>query len=1018
MHRSICLLSLMSFASSLFAQTDPTVALRDNTPTVHAFTNVRIVTAPGSFIASGTVVIRKGVVEAVGATVAIPPDARVWNLQGRTLYPGFIDLASTYGMPQPAAGRGAPGSTPEPTATGPLSWNQKTFSHVNGADEFRPDPKTAEKLRSQGFVAVLTRPTQGIFRGTSALVTVGDGAAREVVIRSSVSQHVSLSQTGSFLSGYPNSLMGTIAHVRQTFSDADWYRRAWEAYEKDPSLSRPETNASLEALLGAARGTQPVVIDASDELNLLRAARIQKEFGLKGWINGSGSEFRRLDAVAATKLPVVVPLNFPEAPAVQSPEEALAVTLEDMRMWDAAPENPARLVKAGAVIALTSEQLKDAGSFLAQARKSVERGLSPDAALAALTSTPARLLGMERRLGTIAKGASASFVITDGDMFGEKTKIEEVWIDGKRYEVKPPPDVDVRGTWSMTVSADAGQTGTLTLKGEIDKPSGSVIWRGKELTAGNLTYSSDRITFTVPGDSLNLPGLMRMSGTVIGTEIRGTGERGDGMPFSWSATRSKPFASELDTLKPKKPEMASFADVFPLGAYGRPALPEQSSNVLITNATVWTMGKQGRIENADVLVSKGKIASIGKGLKAPAGAVTIDGTGKHVTPGLIDAHSHTAVSGSVNEGGQAITCEVRIADVIDPDDIWIYRQLAGGTTMANVLHGSANPIGGQNAVLKWRWGSLPDDLVMREAPAGVKFALGENVKRSHFTQPGQPPRFPRTRMGVEQLIRDRFQAAKEYERAWKNWEKSKKGTPPRRDLELDALVEIVNGTRLIHAHSYRQDEIVALIRVAEEFGIRIATLQHILEGYKVADVIAKHGAGASGFSDWWSYKWEAYEAIPGALPLMHKQGVLISYNSDDSQLATRLNWEASKGIEFGLSEEEVLAAVTINPARQLRIDKYVGSLEAGKDADIAVWSGNPLSTSSKCVQTWVDGRRMFDIDEDLALQKQAGSERATLIQKILKEKKSGPSPRGAPPTLRRPNEVYLQSCSSEENDHE
>lgn len=1020
MHRLICAISLTLFASSLFGQTDPTAALRDNTPTVHAFTNVRIVTAPGSVIASGTVVIRKGIVEAAGANVAVPADARIWDLPGRTIYPGFIDLASSYGMPQasPGGARGPLGSTPEPTATGPLSWNQKTLSHVSGAEQFRPDPKAAEKLRSQGFVAVLTRSTQGIFRGSSALVTVGDGAAREVVIRSSVSQHVTLSQTGSFLSGYPNSLMGTIAHVRQTFSDADWYRRAWEAYDKDPSLPRPETNASLEALLGAVRGSQTVVIDASDELDFLRAARIQKEFGLKGWINGSGSEFRRLDAVAATKLPVVVPLNFPEAPAVQSPEEALAVTLEDMRMWDVAPENPARLVKAGTVVALTSDQLKDAGSFLVQARKAVERGLTPDAALAALTSTPARLLGIERRLGLIAKGAAASFVVTDGDLFGEKTKVEEVWIDGKRYEVKPPPDVDVRGTWSMTVSIDAGQTGTLTLKGEVDKPTGSVSWRGKELTAGNLTYTSGRIAFTVPGDSLRLPGLMRMSGTVSGSEIHGTGERGDGMPFSWSASRSKPFATEPDTSKPKKPEMASFADVFPLGAFGRPSLPEQAAHVLITNATVWTMGKQGRLENADVLVSKGKIVSVGKGLKAPSGAMTIDGTDKHVTPGLIDAHSHTAVSGSVNEGGQVITCEVRIADVIDPDDIWIYRQLAGGTTMANVLHGSANPIGGQNAVLKWRWGALPEELVMREAPAGVKFALGENVKRSHFTQPGVSPRYPRTRMGVEQLIRDRFQAAKEYERAWKDWEKSKKGIPPRRDLELDALVEIVNGTRLIHAHSYRQDEILMLIRVAEDFGIRIATLQHILEGYKVADVIAKHGAGASGFSDWWSYKWEAYEAIPGALPLMHKQGVLISYNSDDSQLATRLNWEAAKGIEFGLSEEEVLAAVTINPARQLRIDKYVGSLEAGKDADIAVWSGNPLSTASKCVQTWVDGRRMFDIDEDQTLQKKAAAERAELIQKILKEKKSGPSPGSAPPTLRRPSEVYLQSCSSEENGHE
>ena len=1004
---------LVSLPIVTFAQTSPTVGLRDNTPTVHAFTGARIVTAPGKVIPNGTLVIRKGVIEAVGEKVAIPADARVWDLKGLTVYPGLIELSSTYGMmaaPTTTPGGPPASAQPQQSPSGPLSWNAKTFSHLRADEEFRPDAKTAEKLRSQGFVLALTRTTQGIFRGSSALVNLGDGAARDLVVRGNVAQHIALVATGSFLGGYPNSLMGTIAHVRQTFIDADWYQRAQEAYSKNPSgLKRPETNASLAALVDASQGRQPVVFDATDEYNLLRAAKIGREFKLNMWINGSGKEFRRLDAVKATNLAVVVPVNFPEAPAVQSPEEAMNVTLETLLEWDESPENPGRLAKAGVTIALTADQLKDVGTFLAQVRKAIERGLGDEAALAAVTTTPAKITGIDKQYGTLEPGKVASFVITDGDLFAEKTKVREVWIDGRPYDVKPAPDVDVRGMWNVTVSNDPRAVRSATIKGDAEKPAMEVTWDEKKLAAGNIAYSAGRFSFTLPGDSIGAPGLIRLSGAVTENEMNGVGERGDGKSFTWLAKRQSPPSAEPDTSKPKKPEMASFADVYPLGEFGRPSLPEQPANVLITNATVWTMGKRGRMENTDVLISKGKIAAVGKGLKAPSGAVTIDGTGKHVTPGLIDSHSHQAVSGSVNEGGQAITPEVRIADVLDADDIWIYRQLAGGTVAANVLHGSANPIGGQNAVVKWRWGALPDELLVAGAPEGVKFALGENVKQSHFGSGGQPSqRYPHTRMGVEQLIRDRFRAALEYEREWKSWDKS--GIPPHRDLELEAILEMVKGTRLIHAHSYRQDEILALIRVCEEFGIRIASLQHILEGYKVADAIAKHGAAAAGFSDWWTYKWEAYEAIPGNIPLMHKQGILVSYNSDDAQLATRLNWEAAKGVEFGMTEEEALAAVTINSAKLLGIDKSMGSLESGKDADIAVWNGNPLSTKTKCVQTWVDGRKYFDVDEDRALEQTALNERAVLIQKILKDKKPATSPPSGVPAMRRPNEIYLHSC--------
>ncbi len=358
--------------------------------------------------------------------------------------------------------------------------------------------------------------------------------------------------------------------------------------------------------------------------------------------------------------------------------------------------------------------------------------------------------------------------------------------------------------------------------------------------------------------------------------------------------------------------------------------------------------------------------------------------GKHVTPGLIDCHSHIATDGGVNESGQTVTAEVRIGDFVDSEDINIYRHLAGGVTTINILHGSANTIGGQNQVIKLRWGALPDAMRFAEAPAGIKFALGENVKQSNwgdrFTQ-----RYPQTRMGVEQLLRSTFEAAREYSQRWAEYRRRQQGPPPRVDLELEAVAEVLRGERLVHCHSYRQDEILALLRICEEFGVRVATLQHILEGYKVADEIARHGAGGSSFSDWWAYKFEVYDAIPYNGALMHRAGVVVSFNSDSAELARRLNTEAAKAIKYGgLSENEALQFVTLNPARQLGIDRYVGSLEVGKHADLVVWSASPLSSLARCEQTWIDGRKYFDLQDDQQLRQRAARQRAALVQRILR----------------------------------
>jgi imidazolonepropionase-like amidohydrolase len=394
----------------------------------------------------------------------------------------------------------------------------------------------------------------------------------------------------------------------------------------------------------------------------------------------------------------------------------------------------------------------------------------------------------------------------------------------------------------------------------------------------------------------------------------------------------------------------------------------QARVIALRGGTVYTITK-GTIPNGTVLIRDGKIAAVGANVTVPSDAQVVDVTGKHITPGIIDAHSHIA-NDSINEGGTTVSAMVGMQDVLDPTDINIYRDLAGGLTTANILHGSANPIGGKNAVIKLRWGARKaDELLFEGAMPGIKFALGENPKDIRTGQVTGPRRYPITRMGVEYVIRDAFTRAKAYQKAWKDYEAGKAGNPdaipPRRDLQLETLVEILEGKRLVHAHCYRADEILMLIRLAEEMGFKIATFQHVLEGYKVAKEIAAHGAGASTFADWWGYKIEADDAIPHNAAIMVRKGVLVSINSDSAEHARRLNTEAGKTMRWGgLNEDEALALVTINPAKQLRIDNRVGSLDVGKDADITVWTQHPLSSYTTADRVYIDGRLYYDRKAD------------------------------------------------------
>src|SRR5438105_3398457 len=836
-------LFVLAVGSSAQLTTVPKQGIRENDPRVHALTNARIVAAPGKTIEKGTVLIRNGIIVGVGPEVKVPAEARVWDLAGKTIYAGFIDAYSRLDLPEtlkpepprtdtdPDDPNAKPKEVPRENPKGMRSWNPRVTPERRAADYLNLDKKATKALRDLGFSSALVVPARGVFHGSSALIDLQEEDVDTMVASPVVAQHIGFDfdrdgRDGD--RGYPNSLMGCIALIRQNFLDASWYQAAQDAYHKNPGTTeRPESNASLAALAEQAQRKQPTVFEADDELELLRALRIADEFKLKPLLFGNGYEYRVRKALAEKKTPIILPLDFPKPPEIERPEQALETELDELQHWDRAPSNPARLAESGIPIAFTAEKLeKPEKEFWSRIRLAVRRGLSADAALAALTTTPAEMFGVADRLGTIAPGRIANLVIASGDLFGSEARILTTWIDGYYYDTDLAAERDPRGTWEISAE---GKTLPLTIEGEIEKPEAKV--GGEKAT---LSTKEESILLIAPAKLLEKgEGSIRFSGRIAGETINGSGETPAGAMIRWSAKRTAAYMPKKKEDEKPSPldKPLDFPETYPAGSFGRVAPPEQPHSVLIQGATIWTSGPQGTLQNADLLVTDGKIAAVGNGVKAPSGATVVDGKGVHVTPGIVDCHSHTAISKGVNEGSHAVTCEVRIGDVIDATDIGIYRELAGGVTAANVLHGSANPIGGQNQIIKFRWGALPEELKFADAMPGVKFALGENVKQSNWGDKFKT-RYPQTRMGVEQLIRDRFCAAQEYEGATKK----KSGLPVRRDLQLEAISEILSGKRIIHCHSYRQDEILAFLSVAREFKIKVGTLQHILEGYKVADV--------------------------------------------------------------------------------------------------------------------------------------------------------------------------------------
>jgi imidazolonepropionase-like amidohydrolase len=821
----------------------------------------------------------------------------------------------------------------------------------------------------------LTFPKDGIFAGTGALVLLNGKQTNQAILAEDVAQAMSLRSRGR--GQYPVSLMGTIALIRQTILDAQWYHEAWAKFRQaGPGQTAPETNLALAALQPYVSRQKPVVMQVSGELDILRASKIAREYGLDMWILGSGHEYRRLQAVKGTDLRLIIPVNFAKAPDVSSLERELHLSLQQLRHWDFAAENPGRLAKENIDFVLTTASLKSKAEFLEKVRLAVGRGLSAQTALEALTTRPAEWLGMSHLLGTLEKGKVANFVITDGDVFNGKTRILETWVSGERFDIAKEPDIDIGGQWTFTAQTpDKQLSGKMKISGTASKLNVTLSFQDRETKAQKVVRQERVLMLSFSGDIFGREGWLRTTGIIEGKTIRGHGLLDDGSGFSWHAELSESQKDKAEVDESSGPvEMAQLPMVYPDGAFGRTEPPEQPAVLLVKNATIWTCGPDGILSTGDLLVRAGKIAQVGRNLAEPEGALVVEATGKHITPGLVDAHSHVALSGGTNESTHAVTSEVRIEDVINSNDINIYRQLAGGLTTTCTLHGSANPIGGAYAVIKLRWGALPDELLMRDARPGLKLALGENVKRSKG-------RYPNTRMGVVEIIRDAFSAAKDYRRQWQIYrrqsEEKRNLIPPRTNLRHEHLLDVIDGN---------QDEIHAMMLLAEQIGLKLDVFIHVLEGYKVAEEMRRHGAMATTFSDWWAYKVEACDAIPHNGAILYEQGVVVSFNSDSIELARRMNTEAAKAVKYGnVPPEEALKFVTLNAAKQLYLDHRIGSLEVGKDADFVMWSGPPLSTYSLCEQTWVDGCKYFDIQEDRYLREQVTAQRTRLVQKILKK---------------------------------
>jgi imidazolonepropionase-like amidohydrolase len=955
-------------------------------PAVYAIQGARIMAAPGSVIDSGTVVVRDGLIEAVGpdAKVAVPSDAEVIGGKGLIVYPGFVDLYTNLGQPagavrsQTGSGRAinyadhALASTPPDNRFG-LTPEFEVARVIDLADSL------ADERRKLGFTALVTAPDGAIATGQSALISLSGLPRREALVRSPVALHINLRapsepappahDDGPPRRGarradlrYPNSLMGIVAHLRQAMLDAE-HAQATVAFDRGKGI-RPAFDPALGALAAARSKAIPVWWEANSRDEILRALDLAAEFGTTAVIVGGRDAAKVADRLKALDVPVVLRLDFPDEPktptqaeyakrSLADREEPLAVLDDRATKWKERVATAKALAKAGVRFAFSSDGIAKADSFHSQLRKAIAAGLPADKAVDALTRQAAAIAGVGGRLGTIEPGKLGHLTVLTAPYGDENAKVRYLLVDGLKFEVdKSKPNAKTDGE----------------KRPKKDEPKPEPPKESKEKSAVAKAKSSSSKSE----------------------------EKAEEKPKATPRTTTAK-ASSTATKAEDEPKPAAFVDIETELEPDRVPRIKTGGSVLIKDAVILTVTK-GTIPKGSILIEKGVIREVGETVSAPKDVTVIDAAGMVAMPGIIDTHSHIAIQGGVNEMSLSIVPEVRVKDTVRGDDPDIYRALAGGTTTARLLHGSANTIGGQDAVIKLRQGQPGHDLIIKNAPQGVKFALGENVTRVNG-------RFPNTRMGVEATIERAFEEAQAYKALWKNYEAEKarepgrKTAPPRRDLRLEALAGVLDGTIKIHCHCYRSDEILMLLQVAARHGVRVQSLQHVLEGYKVAPEIAAHGASASTFSDWWAYKIEAYDAIPYNAALLTKAGVHVCIKSDSQELMRHLYLEAAKMMKYGdLTEEQALATITINPARELGLDDRLGSIEKGKDGDIALFNAHPFDGFARCELALIDGEVWFQ---------RRGTEKGLKPRRGDHATAPAPSPKGRGVTiLNNPKAVY------------
>ncbi len=985
--------ALVLTTSSTQAQTGfPLNGVQDQKSNIYAFTNANIIISANESIELGTLLIQDNKIIAVGKGISIPTSAISINVNGGFIYPSFIEPLSTYGVSQLNA-KGGRGNVFTTTKPGAYYWNEAVKPEQNANTIFNLDATAAEKLLKAGFGTVNTTVADGIVRGTSTVVTLNTDYSHKAILKNEAATHYSFGK-GVSTQDFPSSLMGSISLLRQYFIDVAWY---------GANAGKVEQSISLD--YATKQNKLPAIFEVNDVYDILRVDLIGKEFNQKFIIKDNGEAYQRLADIKAINATLISTVNFPKAPAITSGFAAQDIPFTQLKHWELAPYNLGYLEKEKINFILSSADLENVSDFIPNVRKAIKNGLSQKMALTALTTMPASALGIADKVGSIKVGLLANFIICSDSIFAEGNKIYQNWVQGQPHYIQDLPS-NINGDYS--IKGIDNKNIKLSITGKAGNEIAKFLLNDTTKIDGKLSRTLNSLKISADGKLTSTKGTIYFEFLLENNTIK------NGYLFSNTNTPTVLSISEIDGIadsaatdkKDKITPDTIGSIIYPMQAFGYTTVPT-AKPTLIKNTTVWTGEKEGILLNTDVLIENGKISKIGKNLSA-SNAQSIDGTNKYLTAGIIDEHSHIAIRSGVNEGTQAVTAEVRIGDVVNPEDINVYRQLSGGVTASQLLHGSANPIGGQSALIKLRWGSSPEGMKIAGADGYIKCALGENVKQSNWGENNRM-RFPQTRMGVEQVFVDAFTRATEYQKNMAAFAKNPKiGIAPRRDLELETLTEILNKKRFITCHSYVQSEINMLMHVADSFGFNINTFTHILEGYKVADKMKKHGVAASTFADWWGYKAEVMEAIPYNAFLMQQQGVITGINSDDAEMGRRLNQEAAKSLKYGgMSREEAWKMCTLNPAIMLHLDNKMGSIKTGKDADMVLWNADPLSIYAKVLTTWVDGIPYYDIATDNQNRQYITAERARIIAKI---QKSGTSSGGS--ATPENNEDELWECET------